>query len=266
LTKMQIEVVGFSELKTLYSNDYDFAEACKACKEPIAVDRRKWMDFIIQEGMLFKGSQLCILKSSMREKPIKEKHNGGVAGHFGLDKTITIISEHYYWPQLSQDVKKFVQSCRVCQIAKGVSQNTGLYQPLPILERPWEDISMDFVLGFPRTQRGNDSVFVAVDRFSKMAHLIPCQKTHDAVHIADLFFREVVRLHGLPKSIVSDRDTKFVGYFWRTLWRKLKTKLKFSFAHHLQIDGQTEIVKRSLGNLLRCLVGDKPKGWDLILP
>jgi len=161
-------------------------------------------------------------------------------------------------------VKKFVEICRDYHYAKGKQQKIGLYHPLPIPDRPWDSISMDFVLRLPRTHRGSDSIFVVVDRFLNMTHLIPCKKTNDVTNIANLFF-EVVKLHGLPKSVVSDRDTKFVGHFWRNLWKNLGTNLPFISSYHPQIDGQTEVVNTSLENLLRILVTEHHSQWDQML-
>ena len=120
-----------------------------------------------------------------------------------------------------------------CRKAKSRTQQHGLYIPLPVHKEPLVDILMDFVLGLPRSKRGRDSIFV-VDRFSKMQHFIPCHKTDDATNIADLFFREIVRLHGVPKSIVSNRDVKFLSYFWKVLWEKLGTNLLFSTTCNLK--------------------------------
>ena len=104
-----------------------------------------------------------------------------------------------------------------------------------------------------------------VDRFSKLAHFIPFQKTNDSTHVANLFFREVVRLHGLPRSVVSDRDTKFVGHFWRTLWKRLGTNLSFISTYHPQTNGKMEVVNKNFGNLLRSLVIEQGCQWDQIL-
>ena len=125
---------------------------------------------------------------------------------------------------------------------------------------------MDFVLGLPCTFRKHDSILVVVNRFSKMARFLPCSKTSDASKIAKLYFDEIVKLYGLPKTTVSGRDVHFMSYFWKTLWHLVGTKLKFFTVFHPQTDGQTEVVNRSLGNLLRCLVGEANQNWDSILP
>ena len=177
-----------------------------------------------------------------------------------------MLREHYFWPGMEKNVQDIIKRCSTCHIAKSHLLPQGLYTPLPIPTMPWVDVSMDFILGLPKTQRNKDSIFVVVDRFSKMAHFIPCNKTNDATHIAELYFKEVMRLHGIPRSIISDRDTKFLSHFWVTLWKKLGTKLKYSTTCHPQTDGQTEVTNRTLGTLLRVLIRNQAKAWDLLLP
>jgi hypothetical protein len=125
---------------------------------------------------------------------------------------------------------------------------------------------MDFVLGVPCTQKGRDSIFVFVDWFTKMAHFIPSHKTDDVAHIADLFFRDIIHLHGVPNTIVSDCDTKFLSHFWRCLWAKLGSKLLFSTTCHPQTNGQTEVVNRTLSTMLGAILKKNLKLWEECLP
>ncbi|XP_071708762.1 uncharacterized protein [Rutidosis leptorrhynchoides] len=120
-------------------------------------------DYVEQDGFLFKGSRLCIPKDSIRELLIREAHGGGLAGHFGINKTLDILSEHFYWPCMDKDVKAVINRCATCFQAKSAFHK-GLYTPLPIPNQPWEDLSMNFIVALPRTQRGKDSIMVIVDR------------------------------------------------------------------------------------------------------
>ncbi|GJZ33590.1 RNA-directed DNA polymerase [Tanacetum coccineum] len=208
-----------------------------------------YKQFLLQDGFLFKKNYVCIPHCSLREAILIEAYSSNLGGHFGRNKTLALIQENFYWPKMERDVIRYVERCGTCYMAKSRAQNTGLYTPLPVAEAPWQDVSMDFVVGLPRTQRHKDSVM-----------------TIDATHVSDLYFREIVRLHGILLTITSDRDPKFMSHFWRTLWRKLSTQLQFSTTAHPQTDGQTKVVNRSLGSMLRCYVGKSIQQWDLLLP
>lgn len=179
ISTMHNSVSGFSVFAELYDSDSFFGRI-KTEVEQGSTDK-----YIFHDAFLFFGTRLCIPSCSLRLKIISELHN---EGHVGRDRTLQLVTLSYFWPTLRRDVERFVERCRVCQQAKGKASNAGLYLPLPIPTQLWTDISMDFVLGLPRTQRGNDSIFVVVDRFSKMAHFIPCKKTTYAVNVSTLFF------------------------------------------------------------------------------
>ena len=204
LITMQTKVRGFDLFRDLLSSDPYFG--------PIMNDvaTRKRFDFLIHDGFLFKGNQLCIPDSSLHLRVIQELHN---KGHMGRDKTIKLVTDSYFWLTMRKEITKFVERCRICQVSKGTTTNASLYMPLPILDQPWIHVSMDFILGLPCRQRGSNSIFVVVDWFSKMAHFIACKKTSDAINVAQLYFREVYHLYGLPQSIVSDRDVHFLSHF-----------------------------------------------------
>jgi len=223
-------------------------------------------DFMCLLGYLFKEGKLCIPQGTHRKILVKESHEGRLMDHFGVDKTLELLKGKFFLPHMRIDVQRHCVRCISCLKDKSKTMPHGLYTPLPFASVLWEDISMDFILGLSRTTRGFDSIFVVVDRFSKMTHFIPCHKVDDTNNISRLFFREVVRLHGLPKSIVFDRDPKFVGHFWRTIWERLGTKLKFSTSCHPQTDGQTKVVNRSLSTILRAIMKGNHRSWDEYLP
>ena len=168
---------------------------------------------------------------------------------------------------MKRDVLNYVKSCLSCQRIKAERvKMPGKLEPLAIPEMKWECISMDFVTGLPTVQGGYDSIMVIVDMLTKVAHLIPVKTTYTAADIAKVFIREVFRIHGLPKRIVSDRDAKFTSRFWTSLFQAVGTQLNFSTAYHPQTAGQTERVNQVLEEILRAYCSREPKRWIQYLP
>jgi hypothetical protein len=146
---------------------------------------------------------------------------------------------------MKKEVADFIARCLECQRVKAEHRHPdGLIQPFPILEWKWEVVTMDFITKIPRTNKQHDSIMVVVDNLTKASHFILVKLTHKATNIADVYMREIARLHGIPKTIVSDRDPKFTSKFWKRLFNGFGTNLNFRKAYQLELDGQTERVNQ----------------------
>ena len=199
----------------------------------------------------------------IRDLILKECHNSRYAGHLGMKKTEELVQRDFFWPTLHQDVTSYVQTCEECQRNKASNQRSaGLLQPLEVPSQRWERVSMDFITHLPRTRAGYDSLLVIVNYITKMMILRPTHSTAIAVDTARLFMDSVVRLQGVPRVIVSDRDTRFTSNFWKEICRLMGTSLAMSSGFHPQTDGQTERANRSIEEMMRAYVGRRQNDWD----
>ena len=248
------------DIKVGYAND----AACRKLIQQFVENEQKDISFHMADGIIYKDNRIYVPDvNDIKSKLINEYHDIPMGGHVGIHKTIERLSRNWYWPKMRKDVEEYVRSCVPCQQNKPSHQRPmGLLQPLPIPDKRWQQVTMDLIVRLPETKNKHDAVFVIVDKLSKMAHYVPTRTDADAPELARLFINNVVKLHGVPESIVSDRDSRFTSTFWRSLWEQFGTKLHMSTAHHPQSDGQSERQNRVLEESLRAYVSPLHDDWD----
>jgi hypothetical protein len=221
-----------------YALDTDFKEVYETLCHSNHVGE---LDYHVHDNLFYHLGKLCIPQGE-RINIIREAYSSLIAGHFGVGKTVANLQRYCYWPKMNECVSRYVRGCSLYATSKPSNRKLGLYTPLPVPSHPWESIYMDFVGGLPMSRRNHDYFYVVVDRFSKMCILMPCTKQITTEQTTQIFFQNLWVHFGLPKSIIYDRDSRFVGSFWRSLWALMETKLKKSTTFHPQTDGQTEVV------------------------
>ena len=200
---------------------------------------------------------------------VSELHSVPYCAHPGVQRTIGKVRRHFWWKGMAGDIREFVEACPICQLEKtDHTLQKGSLQSLTLPEVKWQEVSVDFITDLPAEKDAEDSIMTMVDRATKMVHLIPCWKTTTAGEAARLFWQHVVRLHGVPRAIHTDRGAQFVGRWWREIWSLLGTKLKFGTAYHPQSQGQVERMNAVVPQTLRCLMSDVPNltRWTDYLP
>ncbi|HWN07996.1 MAG TPA: reverse transcriptase domain-containing protein [Pyrinomonadaceae bacterium] len=220
-----------------------------------------------REGLLYYRGKIYVPNTSdLRRRILSLCHDSKIAGHPGRFKTLELVSRNYWWPNMSRYVGTYTSHCDLCLRTKTRRRlPVGELQPLPIPEERWNTISVDFIVELPESE-GYDAVMVAVDSVGKRAHFTETVTTITAVGAANLYLRNVWKLHGLPRRVVSDRGPQFVAAFMTELYRLLGIEAATSTAYHPQTDGQTERVNQELEQYLRLFVGERQDNWSALLP
>ena len=216
--------------------------------------------FYVQDGILYRNGLVCIPTDELRLEVLKIRHDSPTAGHFGTAKTFDLVNRDFYWPGMRDFVAKYVKSCDCARYKAARNQPYGPLQPIPVGDLPWKTIACDFIVQLPRSE-GYDAIAVWVCRTTKMAHFLPCTTELSAKDNAKMFIDNIVKLHGLPDQIISDRGPQFTSQFWQACCKRLKSESALSTAFHPQTDGQTERVNQTLEQYLRTFSDYYQTNW-----
>jgi len=220
-----------------------------------------------RDGLLYYCGCIYVPDTSdLRRRIVSLCHDTKVAGHPGRFKTLELVSQSYWWPNMSRYVGMYVSHCDLCLRTK-IQHHlpSGELQPLPIPEERWDVISVDFILELPESG-GYDSIMVAINSAGKHSHFIKTVTTVTAAGAANLYLRNIWKLHGLLRKVISNRGLQFVAAFMKELYRLLGIEAATSTAYHPQTDGQTERVNQELEQYLRLFVGERQDDWYTLLP
>lgn len=248
-----------NEIVAGYSSDPD---ACSKV-QTLCINSGAVPNFSLHNGVLYFQNRLWVGHNvEVQQKILANLHTTAVGGHSGIQVTYQRVKQLFAWPRLRATVVQYVQACSVCQQAKSEHvKYPGMLQPLPVPDHAWQIVSLDFVEGLPKSASFN-CILVVVDKFSKYSHFVPLTHPFSALDVAEAYMQHIHRLHGLPQSLISDRDRIFTSTLWTTLFKLAGTQLRMSSSYHPQTDGQTERVNKCLETFLRCFVHACPSQWS----
>jgi hypothetical protein len=222
----------------------------------------------VDKGIVWFNDSIVVPKDvEVRQQILDEAHLSRYSIHPRSTKMYQDLKQHYWWTKMKIEIARYMARCDTCRRVKAMHMKTaGPLQSLPIPTWKWEDISMDFIVGLPKTTKGFNSVWVIIDRLTKITHFLPVKVKYTVATYAELNIAPILSLHGIPKTIVSDHGPQFVSKFWEELHKSLGTKLLHSLAYHPQTSGQTERVNQILEDLLQACVLEFPHKWDDCMP